>query len=375
MPDCHEAIVVGGGPAGLATSRELVRGGIDHVVLERGDRIGYTWHNLYDSLVLHTGKHLSTLPGMPFAPRTPLFPTRRNFIGYLERYAETFQLPIETSVDVTKAERAADRWVLRTRDGRALESMALIIATGIVSNPWTPDIPGRDRFGGRVMHSAEYRRPEQISGRRVLIVGAGNSAGEISIELARHGATVTVAVQSGANVVPRQLLGVPIQYLSVLVNPLPRAVVERVTTAIGALRGPRVLPPPSPRGCLKVPLIGLGLANALRAGTIRLRGGLHSFTAEGVRFADGSEESFDDVILATGYRAALGLLTGLIRTDRCGFGGRHDRVVSLDQPDLYFVGHNYDTRGALYNIARDARKAATRMSASARAQKVQPNAV
>ena len=95
----------------------------------------------------------------------------------------------------------------------------------------------------------------------------------------------------------------------------------------------------------------------------------------GVRFADGSEESFDDVILATGYRAALGLLTGLIRTDRCGFGGRHDRVVSLDQPDLYFVGHNYDTRGALYNIARDARKAATRMSASARAQKVQPNAV
>ena len=164
MPDCHEAIVVGGGPAGLATSRELVRGGIDHVVLERGDRIGYTWHNLYDSLVLHTGKHLSTLPGMPFPPRTPLFPTRRNFIDYLERYADTFQLPIETSVDVTKAERAADRWVLRTRDGRALESMALIIATGIVSNPWTPDVPGRDRFGGRVMHSAEYRRPEQISG-------------------------------------------------------------------------------------------------------------------------------------------------------------------------------------------------------------------
>ena len=132
MPDCHEAIVVGGGPAGLATSRELVRAGIDHVVVERGYRIGHTWHNLYDSLVLHTGKHLSTLPGMPFPLRTPLFPTRRNFIDYLERYADTFQLPIETSVDVVKAERAADRWVLRTRDGRALESMALNVATGNV---------------------------------------------------------------------------------------------------------------------------------------------------------------------------------------------------------------------------------------------------
>ena len=102
-------------------------------------------------------------------------------------------------------------------------------------------------------------------------------------------------------------------------------------------------------------------ANALRAGTIHLRGGLHSFTATGVRFADESEESFDDVILATGYRAALGFFNGLIRTDRCGFGSRCNRVVSLDRPDLYFVGHNYDTRGALYNIARDARNAASRI--------------
>ncbi len=77
-----DAVVIGAGPAGLATSRELGRRGVAHVVLERGDRIGYTWANLYDSLVLHTGKHMSALPGLRFPESTPLFPTRRDFVEY-----------------------------------------------------------------------------------------------------------------------------------------------------------------------------------------------------------------------------------------------------------------------------------------------------
>jgi hypothetical protein len=255
---------------------------------------------------------------------------------------------------------------VQARSGQAFEAGTLVVATGIVANPHVPDIPGRHLFGGRVLHSVEYRRPDGMSGRRVLVVGAGNSAGEISVELARSNAVVSVAVQSGANVVPRQLLGIPIQYVSILVNPLPRSVVEHITAAVGALRGPRVLPPPPRTVCLKVPLIGLGLADALRAGTIRLRGGLESFTSTGVCFVGGDEETFDDVVLATGYRAALASLDGLIRHDQCGFAERRDRVVSVNQPDLFFVGHNYDTRGALYNIARDARRVAMKIAGSKR---------
>jgi cation diffusion facilitator CzcD-associated flavoprotein CzcO len=361
-----DTVVVGAGPAGLATSRELSRARIEHVVLERGERLGYTWHNLYDSLVLHTGKHLSALPGLAFDPATPLFPTRRQFIDYLERYAERFRLPIETDADVTRVTRNENGWSIRLRDGRTLESNSVIVATGIVSNPVMPALPGREQFGGRVMHSFEYRRPDGFAGRRVLIVGAGNSAGEISVELARSGADVAVAVQSGANVVPRQLLGIPIQYFSVLVNPLPRSIVDRVTTAIGALRGPRALPPPSRTVCPRVPLIGLGLADALRAGTIRLRSAPRSFTPGGMQFADGTEDSYDDVIMATGYRAAIGFLNGLVRTDLCGFGSRRDRVVSADSAGLFYVGHNYDTRGALYNISHDARSVAAHVLRSAR---------
>ena len=159
-----DAIVIGAGPAGLATSRELTRRTVRHVVLERGDRLGHTWANLYDSLVLHTGKHLSSLPGLAFPRETPLFPTRRDFLDYLDRYAATFGLPIETGADVTRVERSANGWHVRTRSGAELHARAIVTATGIVANPHVPAIPGRDRFAGRVQHSVEYRRPADVPG-------------------------------------------------------------------------------------------------------------------------------------------------------------------------------------------------------------------
>jgi hypothetical protein len=113
-----------------------------------------------------------------------------------------------------------------------------------------------------------------------------------------------------------------------------------------------------------VPLIGLDLADALRAGTIQLKGGIAAFTESGMRFDDASEAKFDTVILATGYRAAVGLLGPLIRVDQCGFARRRDRVASDDQPNLYFVGHNYGIQGGLFNISRDARIVARYLKAA-----------
>jgi hypothetical protein len=355
----HHAVVIGAGPAGLATSRELSRQGIDHVVLERGDTLGHTWANLYDSLVLHTGKHLSSLPGLAFSRTTHLFPSRRDFLHYLEEYARQFDLPVRTGADVGTLTRVDGQWRVRTKAGAELTSTVIVIATGIVSNPYTASIPGRRQFAGRVLHSVEYRRPDPHVGQRVLVIGAGNSAGEIAAELAASDAQVTVAVRSGARVVPRELFGVPIQYLAVAISRLPRSAQQSIAAAIARAselaRGPTVIPPPSKERCSDVPLIGFHLVDAIREGTIRLKGGVAEFTTGGVRFDDRTEEPFDDVILATGYRAALGALGPLIRTDRCGFAVRRGRVESADQPNLYFVGHNYDTRGALRNIAQDAR--------------------
>jgi hypothetical protein len=360
-----EALVLGAGAAGLATSRELLRAGVPHVVLERGDQVGCTWANLYESLVLHTAKGLSALPGLPFPSSVPVFPTRRDVLDYLYRYTEVFKLPIETGTDVTALRRGAGTWVARTAAGVTIEARAVVVATGIVSNPHVPAIPHRHLYQGRLLHSIDYRRPDGFAGNRVLVVGAGNSAGEISVELARAGADVTLAVRTGASIVPREIAGIPIQYFSFALAALPRPAQRAAATVIARLselvRGPAVLPPPRVSSCSNVPLIGFYLADAIRAGAIRVKGDFAELTRTGVRFRDDSEEPFDVVILATGYRAAVSLLGDAIRLDDCGFARRRERVVSVDQPDLYFVGHNYDIRGGLANIRRDATLAAKRI--------------
>jgi cation diffusion facilitator CzcD-associated flavoprotein CzcO len=367
--DRHAVVVVGAGPAGLATSAELRRRGIEHVVLERGDTVGHSWANLYDSLTLHTGKHLSALPRMPFDRSVPLFPSRRDFVDYLHRYAEALALPIETRRTVTAIERRDGEWLVRTDRGD-LTARAVVVATGIIASPRLPVIAGRERFSGRVMHSVEYRRPAGFEGRRVLVIGVGNSGGEIASELANAGARVTIAVRSGANVMPRQIAGIPTQYLSFAMRALPRpartALAGLVARITELRRGKPVLPKPAHGPLDAIPLIGFHLVDAIKAGKVTVRGGVVALTESGARFTDGVEETFDDVILATGFTAALAPLGNLVRTDAKGFAVRTDRVTSADQPNLYFVGHSYDSTGGLYNIKRDAALAAERITAGAR---------
>ena len=365
----YPVVVVGGGPAGLATSAELRRRRIEHVVLERGDAAGHSWMNLYDSLTLHTGKHLSSLPGMSFDRRVPIFPSRGDFVAYLHRYVETLELPLETGRTVTGVVRTGDDWVVRTDTGNIV-ARDVVMATGIIAGPRMPPVPGLDRFRGRVMHSVEYRRPAGFQRRRVLVVGVGNSGGEIGSELANAGAHVTIAVRSGANVVPLQIGGIPIQYLAFAMRTLPRGARTRLAGVVGRItelrRGKPVLPKPAHGPLDAIPLIGFNLVDAIRAGRVAVRGGLAELTETGARFTDGVEEPFDDVIFATGFTAALGPLGDQVRVDAKGFALRTDRVASADQPNLYFVGHTYDSTGGLYNIGQDARLAGARIAARAR---------
>jgi indole-3-pyruvate monooxygenase len=347
-----DAIVIGAGPAGLATSRELKVRGVAHVVLERG-AVAESWSRLYDSLTLHTGKHMSHLPGMRFPRGTPLFLSRDTFLEYLHAYRAKFELPIVTGIEVKSVTRERDVWRVDDRTARAL-----VVASGIISNPQIPRIPGAESFRGVMRHSITYRRPDEVRGKRVLVVGAGNSAGEIASELGREGIDTTVAIRSGANVVPLAILGVPIQYIAFMMRKLPRAAREVLVGAMRLVSPPPVIPRSKQSPLDAIPLIGFRLVHAIREGKVKLRGDIESFTPAGARFNDGREESFDEVLLATGFRASMPFLGELVTRDARGFANRRDRVVSTDQPNLYFVGHNYDSTGGLTNIRQDAPRAA-----------------
>ena len=173
MPQISTLVaVIGAGPAGLAASHALARRKIDHVVLEKGEAVGHSWSNVYESLRLHTGKHMSALPGMSFPRSTPLFVRRQTLLDYLQAYTRRFRIPVETRCAVTDVQRLDDGWQTSTAMGD-LRARHLIVATGIMSEPRWPEFEGREEYRGRVIHSAEYRRPEPYIGKQVLVVGVG----------------------------------------------------------------------------------------------------------------------------------------------------------------------------------------------------------
>ena len=367
--DRFNVVIVGGGPGGLAVSQQLGTRGISNVILERGDHAGWMWGQVYDSLRLHTGKHLSSLPGMPFPVLTSLFPTLSEFTAYLESYVDRFQLPIRAGIEATGLRQENGGWIIET-NAEQYRAGAVVVATGIMSSPVLPDFLEASTYTGLMFHSAEYRRPDERLGRSILVVGIGNSAAEIASELANAGRQVCLSVRSGANVIPRSIAGIPSQYfgwsMSCLPGPLQRRIV-RGTGLIGSVlrrQSTRLPRKQAFDACQDVPVIGRAIQDHINAGRVRLLPGVAGLSKNDVRFTDGTGWAGDSVILATGYRAAIEWMGEYGARDRCGFADRRDRVRSGDHPDLYFVGHNYDGRGGLYNIRIDAKRIGRRIAQS-----------
>ena len=309
---------------------------------------------------------MSTLPGHPYPKGTPLFPTRDQFVSYLREYADRAALRIETDSNAGAVQPSGNGWIAVVND-REVRGRAVVMATGIMSKPLTPDLPGREAFEGEIIHSVAYRRPDSIPGRRVLIVGVGNSGGEIASELGEAGYEVTILVRRGANVVPRSIAGIPIQYVAASMKRLPRGVRTRVANMVQRLselrRGRAVIPRPPWSALDAIPIIGFHLVDAIRSGKVALKlGTIERLVLGGVVFSDGSRGGFDQIILATGFAPALDPLGALIRRDERGFALRRDNVTSDDQPGLWFVGQRYDSTGALANIKADAIAVARRLA-------------
>src|SRR3989454_1295020 len=269
-------------------------------------------------------------------PRTaPLFVPRREFWDYLRHYAQVFGLPIETGCAAERITRSDGTWTVQTNRG-TLAARALIVATGIVANPRIPRFPGQERFDGRVVHSVVYKRPDPYVGHRVLVVGVGNSGAEIASEIARAGGRVTIAVRSGANVVPLTLAGLPIQYVAYWVRKLPRAAQEAAVGLVRLLsdlkRGKPVLPRPAHSPLAPPPLLGFHLVDAIAEGLIDVRGGVAGLTADRARLSDGTAGRVDEIMVATGFGAALGPPGGLVPVGTQRFARRRDRGVSAGQP-------------------------------------------
>jgi cation diffusion facilitator CzcD-associated flavoprotein CzcO len=333
-------VVVGAGPAGLAVARALARRGVAATVLER-DRVAASWARHYEHLTLHTRKGAAALPGLRYPAGTPTFPRRDDVVAYLRAYAERFVPDLHEGVEVRglapapAAVPGAAGWRLETSAG-AIAARAVVVATGIASAPFAPRVPGAAAFAGPLRHAADYRGPEGDAGRRVLVVGAGNTGVDLALALAQTAAAVDLSVRDGLALVP---CPTPLsQHAGTLLQALPPAIAE------AALRRVRRAYPelglPWPSGPLReaFPVVGHRLVEAVRAGRVGVRPGVVAFTADGARFADGAEAPYDAVWLATGYRAATGWAAPWLTSDPEGSAGVR---VALGAAGLHPLGFAY----------------------------------
>jgi len=203
----EETIIIGAGPAGLACASALRAKSCPSVVLEAADKLAASWRRHYDRLHLHTEKRHSALPGRPMPTGFPKYPSRLQIIDYLEDYARANDLHVIAGKMVTCVRKKAN-WIVETADGDVLEARTVIIATGLSNSPVRPHWTGQDTFKGNIIHSCEYRNAFDLNAGRILVVGFGNSAGEIALECAEAGLEVAMSVRGPVNIVPREMFGV-----------------------------------------------------------------------------------------------------------------------------------------------------------------------
>ena len=357
-------LIVGAGPAGLAVGAALRRAAVPFIVLERAKHVGESWHRHYDRLHLHTPKRFSALPYRAFPRTYPRYPSRQQVVDYLTDYARSFDIEPELGREVQRCVRADDMWEVFTNGG-VYRSRHVVIATGYNCVPNLPHWPGQDSFVGPVIHSSEYTNGEAFRGRRVLVVGFGNSGAEIALDLAEHGARCTIAVRGKVNVIPRQVLGVPVTMFALASRRFPPRVADRmnrlsVRLTIGSLASTGleksdVGPLETIAARRRIPVIDVGTMARIRRGDILVRKGVESFDGSEVRFADGTRERFDAVVLATGFTTGLAAILpdhlSVLDEQGCPRESGGESAVR----GLYFCGYDLTSTGMLRQIGIEAK--------------------
>lgn len=369
-------VVVGAGPAGLANAACLGERGVDYLILERADRVGSAWRGHYERLHLHTNKGSSELPGMGFPEGTGRYPSRQAVVDYLDAYAEHFGIEPEFGVEVTSIARDRDGWKVRAGD-REIDCECVVVTTGFTRVPNRPSWPGLDEFPGEVIHSSEYKNGEPYRGKRVLVVGFGNSGGEIAICLHEHGARPGIAVRGEVNVVPRDLLGMPILAVGISFAWMPPALADALAYPLLAptfRRARRAGLRLHPYGVfsqikndLRIPLLDIGTVDLMLSGDLTLHRGVERFDGDEVVFDDGERERFDAIVLATGYKARVDefLEAGPGVLDEDGLPRISGKPIP-GNPGLYFSGFYLSPTGMLREIGLEAPVVARSVAASLR---------
>jgi putative flavoprotein involved in K+ transport len=374
-----EVVVIGAGPAGLATAGALRHYGIGAVVLERSDAVGSSWRGHYDRLHLHTVRWLSHLPGYKLPRRYGNWVARDDLVEYFEDYVEAHNLDVRTGVEVERLDRDGDRWIVRVAGGEDIEAERVVVATGYNKHPFLPDWPGRESYTGELIHSAYYKNAQPYAGKTVLVVGTGNSGAEICVDLIEGGAAhVQLSVRTPPMILLRSSNGVPSQLTGVMTRRLPAPLMDRVLPVVSRLTVGDLtkhgLPRPAPGAYSHflnddvTPILDVGLAPMLKKGKVEVVGAVASFDGDDVVLVDGNRIQPGAVVAGTGFRRGLEPLVGDfgILEPKKGRPIVHGAETHPNAPGVHFIGYTNPVSGMLREIAIDARRIAKAIASARR---------
>ncbi|NHC15798.1 flavin-containing monooxygenase [Motilibacter deserti] len=310
--------VIGAGAAGLTAAKNLLQLGIEVDVIEREDELGGNWNygkpnsSIYRSVHMITSKPFTQYTDFPIPAEYPTFLGQRQALAYLRSYAEAFGLErhIEFERTVESVERTKDGlWNVVLDGGEARRYAGLVVANGHL---WKPRYPGyRGHFDGVTVHSGDYKTPDVLRGKRVLVVGAGNSGCDIAVEASQNAAVTFHSTRRGYHYWPKYLFGQPSDVVYELAlktrSPLPirRALGKLFLTVNNAGSAKKYgLPEPSHRLYEEHFIINSTLLYHLGHGDIAPKPDVAELRGDRVLFTDGTEEQVDVIVYATGFQLA-----------------------------------------------------------------------
>ncbi len=347
--------VIGAGPSGIAALKALLAEGHDAVAFEQGERIGGNWvfrpgpshSSVCETTHIISSKRWSAFEDFPMPDDYPDYPSHSQVLAYFERYVAHFDLAPRIALE-TRVDRAirSDHggWTLQlssTGVVRGEHFDAILVANGHHWDPFLPEVDGR--FDGQVLHSHAFKRADPFRGLRVLVVGAGNSACDVAVELSRVAAHVGLSVRRGQHIVPKLLGGRPGDENNARLLWLPRGVRQwllgRVLRLVQGRYSDYGLPEPEVGVFEMHPTVNSELLYFIRHGRIHPRAAIRSFDGASVVFADGAREAYDAVIFATGYNMRFPFLDPAL----VPWVGAHGvplyrKMIPAAVDNLYFIG-------------------------------------